>query len=183
MSCSTYNLNKTAPDAALGEEGQLERWLPLVRSRANAFRRKGVEDDDLIQEGLIGLLYAVRAYNCGSGASFETFAYTCITNRLRSAVAKMGRQSSEVSLDDESGAGALNQAADSGEDPQEIFISSEQAAQWLCRVEKALSPLESRAMRLYLGGYSYQEMASILKTSPKSVDNALCRAKAKLRSV
>ena len=67
----------------LDESVRIESYLPLVHSRVNAFRHCGIEPDDLFQEGIIGLLNAVRSYRPECGASFETFAYTCITNRLR----------------------------------------------------------------------------------------------------
>lgn len=165
-----------AADTA-GENGLLERYLPLVRSRANAFRQKNVETDDLVQEGVIGLLYAIRAYNDKLGASFETFAYVCITNRLKTAVASAGRKLETVSLD-----GCPQDWRIAGEeDPQEIVISREQSGQWLQRVAACLSGFEHQVIRYYLGGYSYQEMAQLLHSTTKAVDNALQRARRKLR--
>ena len=108
---------------SLSEERQLEKWLPLVRSRANAFRRSGIEPEDLIQEGLIGLLYAVRAFKADCGASFETFAYVCITNRLRSAVVRLGKQLSFASPEGDMADMAKFLNSDGEEDPQELFIS------------------------------------------------------------
>lgn len=159
------------------EEYQLQKWLPLVRSRANAFREKGVETDDLVQEGLIGLLYAIRAFDSERNASFETFAYVCITNRLRSAVSYAGKNPNTVSLDEDE-ASALSQS-----DPQDYIIGREYAANWLKCADELLSKLEGQALRLYLAGYSYQQMAQKLKCSTKAVDNALCRAKSKLHQI
>ena len=181
MSGTTTKSQNSRCNTDFSEERQLEKWLPLVRSRANAFRQSGIESEDLIQEGLIGLLYAVRAFKQESGTSFDTFAYVCITNRLRSAVAKLGRQASLASPEGDISDMARLANAEMDEDPQELFISGEQAQQWLDRADKLLSPMENRVMRLYLGGYSYQEMAAVLDSTPKSVDNALCRARKKLR--
>lgn len=172
---------QSAAVASTRENKLLERYLPLVRSRANAFRQRGIETDDLVQEGVIGLLYAIRAYNCGLGASFETFAYVCITNRLRTAVAVARRKPETYSLENypllaESHWNTLQQ-----EDPQEIVISREQFSQWLKSVEACLSCFEHQIIRYYLGGYSYQEMARLLKSTTKAVDNALQRARRKLR--
>ena len=166
---------------AAGENGLLERYLPLVRSRANAFRQKGVEIDDLVQEGVIGLLYAIRAYDHRLGTSFETFAYICITNRLRTAVAAVGRKLETVSLDSypPSAENAWNITQE--DDPQEIIISREQFDRWLQRVDDCLSGFEHQVIRYYLGGYSYQEIARLLQSTTKAVDNALQRARRKLR--
>lgn len=180
MSGFTVGAQNNSGAVVLDEEHQLEKWLPLVRSRANAFRQSEAETEDLIQEGLIGLLYAVRSFRSESGVSFETFAYVCITNRLRSAVVRLGKQSPMTSPE-----GDMNDITRLGvaieEDPQELFISREQANNWLERADRLLSPMENRVMRLYLGGYSYREMARMLDSTPKSVDNALCRARKKLR--
>lgn len=164
-----------------GENGLLERYLPLVRSRANAFRQKGLETDDLIQEGVIGLLYAIRAYDRKFGTSFETFAYVCITNRLRSSVVKASQKLQTVSLDSCAPFEENLWNTTQEEDPQEIVISHEQFSQWLQRVRTCLSDFEHQVIRYYLAGYSYQEIAKFLQSATKAVDNALQRARRKLR--
>ncbi|WMJ84399.1 sigma-70 family RNA polymerase sigma factor [Oscillospiraceae bacterium LTW-04] len=166
---------------AAGENGLLERYLPMVHSRANAFRQKGVETDDLIQEGVIGLLHAIRAYDHKYGASFETFAYVCITNRLRSAVATASRKLPIVSLESCPPWGENYWKTTQEEDPQEIVINREQLGQWLHRVDTCLSGFEHQVIRYYLGGYSYQEIARLLQSTTKAVDNALQRTRRKLR--
>lgn len=175
--------NVSASDDFEIEESRLEYWLPLVRSRANAFRQKGVENEDLIQEGLIGLLYAIRAYDRNCNAQFETFAYTCITNRLRTAILSAGKRLAVVSLDNSFTVPEAACGDEGKEDPQEIFISREQVSQWLEKAKSRLSEFESRAIGLYLGGYSYQEMSVILKSNAKAVDNALQRARRKMRGI
>lgn len=159
------------------EELQLQKWLPLVRSRVNAFHGKGMESDDLMQEGLIGLLDAIRAYDPEKGASFKTFAYVCITNRLSSVAVKADKQIETVSIDDD------EREVVSERDPQEFVISREYMQNWLKDACKLLSPREEKVFKLYLSGCSYRRMSEMLEISEKAVDNALCRAKSKLRSV
>ncbi len=175
------DLVQAARSKTAGEHRLLERYLPLVRSRANAFRKKGLETDDLVQEGVIGLLYAIRAYDHKVGTSFETFAYVCITNRLRSSVAKASQKLQTVSLDSYSPFEESFWNTTQEEDPQEIVISREQFGQWLQRVETCLSDFEHQVIRYYLAGYSYQEIAQLLQSTTKAVDNALQRARRKLR--
>jgi len=112
-----------------GEEMQLQNWLWLVRSRANSFREKGVETDDLVQEGVIGLLNAIRAYDASRGASFETFAYHCITNRMRSAVMSAVKFPGTISLDSD------DTELWAGDDPQETVVSKEYAENWRLKAE------------------------------------------------
>lgn len=172
---------QSAASDSTGEIGLVERYLPLVRSRANTFRQKGVEIDDLIQEGVIGLLYAIRAYDHKYETSFETFAYVCITNRLRSAVASVHKKLPVISLEsyEPLADSCLNTAQE--EDPQEIVISRDQLSQWLDNVDVCLSKFEHQVIRYYLGGYSYSEIAQFLQSTTKAVDNALQRARRKLR--
>ena len=171
-------MTKASTDVNVGgEDKKLQKWLPLVRSRANAFREKGVEADDLVQEGLIGLLSAIRSYDESRGASFETFAYICITNRMRSAVSLAIKCTETVSLDE-------NQVSpDVKADPQEIVLSDDVAERWFETAVKKLSGLEAKVLKLYLSGYSYRQIATAVKGSEKTVDNALCRAKSKLRDI
>lgn len=160
-----------------GEDTKLQKWLPLVRSRANAFREKGVESDDLVQEGLIGLLSAIRSYDESRGASFETFAYICITNRMKSAISLAKKRTDTVSLDES------QESPDVKADPQEIVLSDDAAEKWFENAVKKLSALEEKVLKLYLSGYSYRQIAAAVDASEKTVDNALCRAKNKLRDV
>ncbi len=164
-------------NANFKEELQLQKWLPLVRSRANAFRGKGMEADDLIQEGLIGLLYAIRAYDADRGASFKTFAYICITNHLTSVMEKADKRIETVSIEDD------DRQFIPDKDPQEVVVSREYLENWLADACKHLSEREEKVFSLYLSGYSYHSMAEMLGISEKAVDNALCRAKSKLRGV
>jgi len=160
----------------LREELQLQKWLPLVRSRANAFCGKGLEADDLIQEGLIGLLAAIRGYDAERGASFKTFAYICITRHLTSVIDKADKRVETVSMDDD-------RELFPDKDPQELVVSREYMSNWLNDAYKLLSQLEEKVLKLYLSGNSYRQISDKLGISEKAVDNALCRAKHKLRGV
>ena len=60
----------------------LEKYKPLVRKKPNALYLIGGENDDLIQEGMIGLFKAVRDYKSDKEASFYSFAQLCITSCL-----------------------------------------------------------------------------------------------------
>ena len=166
----------------LDESVRIESYLPLVHSRVNAFRHCGIEPDDLFQEGIIGLLNAVRSYRPECGASFETFAYTCITNRLRSAVTAAGRNIYAVSYDEwQNSEHPLSEEPEVGADPQEIVAGREEMARWRQMVSQRLSDFERRAIGLFLNGYSYEEIAVVLHHPVKAVDNALQRARRKLR--
>ena len=154
----------------------IERYMPLVRKRANSFRAQRVETDDLVQEGLIGLLSAIRAFDLSYGVAFSTFAYRCITNRMLSSVATAGKNHQELIL----GSYLDGNVMLLQEDPQKILIDRERFQRWQDIVSKLLSSFEKEAFYLYLSGYTYQEMAASLQSTAKAVDNALQRAKRKL---
>ena len=160
------------------------RSIILVRRRARALLAGGLEIDDLAQEGMHGLIDAMKAYRPDRGASFRTFAYRCVTNRMLNLIAASGRNPSQVSFDHIGNLEPLTEEQiPNAKDPQEILIQQENTFDWIHRARNLLSKTEREALRLYLGGYTYQEMAASLQCTTKAVDNALQRVRRKLRTV
>ena len=160
------------------------RSIILVRRRARALLAGGLEIDDLAQEGMLGLIDAMKAYRPDRGASFRTFAYRCVTNRMLNLIAASGRNPSQVSFDHIGNLEPLTEEQiPNAKDPQEILIQQENTFDWIHRARNLLSKTEREALRLYLGGYTYQEMAASLQCTTKAVDNALQRVRRKLRTV
>ena len=160
------------------------RSIILVRRRARALLAGGLEIDDLAQEGMLGLIDAMKAYRPDRGASFRTFAYRCVTNRMLNLIAASGRNPSQVSFDHIGNLEPLTEEQiPNAKDPQEILIQQENPVDWIHRARNLLSKTEREALRLYLGGYTYQEMAASLQCTTKAVDNALQRVRRKLRTV
>ena len=177
--------------AALVQEGDSDafaeltaRYMSLIRYKAAPFHSAQLETDDLCQEGLVGLFYAARSYNSSNGAAFKTYAGICIANRMimayRSACSRKNKPLSNfVSLSDEEHSEVTLPAG--GWDPEAMLASSEGIGQMWKKIRSALSQRELRVLRLYLSGYSYSEIASRLSIAPKAADNALQRARMKLR--
>ena len=69
----------------------LRKYMPLIRKCTNAMYLIGGEKEDLIQEGMMGLLEAVRDYDREREASFFTFAELCITRQLHSVIEAYNR--------------------------------------------------------------------------------------------
>lgn len=143
-------------------------------------RRLRISGEDLVQEGLIGFVNALRTYSPEREASFRTYASVCIQNRIRTAMsyyrsAKSYSLSSAVSFDD-SGAELVP-------DPQEIFSrwESSEIFRALLGEESELSALERSVVELRLKGRSYKQISAELGVSTKTVDNALSRVKKKIR--
>lgn len=134
------------------------------------------EKDDFIQEGLIGLLKAVRTYDSKS-SSFLTYASLCIKNSIISAVRKYNKNFSTLSYDDISD----NTIPDMTSSPESNIIDRESVGILYNKVFSVLSPYELNVFEMYLSGMSYSDMASKLNREPKSVGNAVYRIKKKLK--
>lgn len=166
----------------------LEKYKPLVRKKTNALYLIGGENDDLIQEGMIGLYKAIRDYREDHNSSFASFAELCITRQILSAINASRRQkhqplNSYISLyrTPESGDRELLELIEQpGGDPEERFISRETAAALRRVINTRLTPLEKRVTELFLQGMTYRQIAEAVPCPIKSVDNALSRVKRKL---
>ena len=169
----------------------LAKYKPLVRKQTNALFLIGGENEDLIQEGMIGLFKAVRDFNGSKTASFKAFAELCITRQIITAIKTATRQkhiplNSYISLnrpvfDDDAEQTLLDTISEKKVfDPEEIVITKEHFMSLREKMSKNLSKLEWNVLSLYLDGKSYVEIAKIVKKSEKSIDNALQRIKRKV---
>ena len=155
------------------------RYLPLIRHKAAGYRLPGMERDDLVQEGLLGLLKAISLYD-GNKSSFATFASLCVSGSMVTA-AKSARSQMNLPLanyvplsDDE--------LPISGDNPEQRLATREQVEELLQWISTSLSSFEQQVLKLYLTGHPYNAIADLLSTSPKAVDNALQRVRRKLRT-
>lgn len=165
----------------------MEKYKNLVRKEANAMYLLGGENEDLIQEGMIGLFKAVQNYEPNQNSSFFSFAKLCISRQLYSAIETSRRKkhsplNSYVSLYDmtEEKEPLINtMEAHKNSNPEELLVSQEYAELLESKLEESLSDLENRVLYLHLMGTDYRTIARLLDKSPKTVDNALQRIKAK----
>ena len=170
------------------EELLVARYHRLVRTCARPYFLAGGDSEDLTQEGMFGLLKAVREYHAEKEASFRTFAEICIRSRLYSVLRDMARDkhkplNQSVSLDTPdfdsnsytSGTSNLAQR-----NPEDHMIDRERTAALLSGVRKQLSEFEAKILGYYLDGLSCREIADTVGRSPKSVDNAVQRIRRKV---
>ena len=164
----------------------LERYKNMVRSNARLYYLAGGEDDDLIQEGMIGLFKAICSFDAEKNSSFGSFANICIKRQMITAVKTANRKkhlplNSYVSLtgyNDAEGEDKILELFDSN--PEEIFIDKENMKVIEGKISQGLSSFEQTVLYLYVKGNSYREISEILKKEPKSIDNALQRLKKKM---
>lgn len=169
------------------EEHLAARYCSLVRSCARPLFLVGGDSEDLIQEGMFGLIRAIREYNGEKAASFRTFAEVCIRNRLYSALRAAARDkhlplNRSVPLDTpffDGNSYSLGASRVSSADPEELIIDRDRVSDLLESTRKQLSEFEAKILGLYLDGLSCQEIAKSVGKSPKSVDNAVQRVRRK----
>ena len=153
----------------------MRRMTPLIHAQIRQCRGAGIEDEDLAQEALMGLLSAVRTYRPDGGAAFTTYATTCISRRLLSAVRHHARRTDhELPLEEE-----LDLTDPTG-DPALRLQEQDALADLLSHLRERLTPLEYSVLLLRLSNCSYEEIARRLEVSKKAVDNAVQRLRRKM---
>ena len=179
-----------------GDQGVMDfvmvKYKSMVRKKARAMYLLCGENEDLIQEGMIGLIKAVRDYNPEQGASFQSFAELCVSRQMYSAIEASKRKkhlplNSYVSLyesGDAEGNDKKTPLIDMIEpvrenDPETLYFSREYTEAFVEQLKEQLSPLENHVLYLHLVGTDYRTIAEILEKSPKSIDNALQRIRTK----
>ena len=172
----------------LAEEALAERYMRLVRACARPMFLAGGDSEDLIQEGMFGLLSAIRQFDKSAGASFRTFAEHCIRKRLLSAV-KSASRLKHFPLNDGMSLEQLSedpspQLSVTPEffrySPENLVLARESKEELYAVFAQCLSKLERKVLDLYLDGFSYGEIAARLGKDAKSIDNAVQRIRRKL---
>ena len=168
------------------------KYKSMVRKKARAMYLLGGENEDLIQEGMIGLIKAVRDYDASQGASFSSFAELCVSRQMYSAIEASKRKkhfplNTYVSLYEESEVekdGRTMPLIDTIEpeqenDPEALYFSKQYTEASVEQLKDNLSAFENHVLYLHLMGTDYRKIAELLDKSPKSIDNALQRIKNK----
>src|SRR6266542_3451042 len=171
----------------------VQRYTGFVRMKSSSYFLAGGDSEDLIQEGLIGLCKAVRDFRADKETSFRSFAELCVTRQIITAIKTATRYKhhalnnyvsfSQTPAGQESdGDVTLGDAlpGPSVDDPSICVISTEELQSLVFCLGTGLSRLESDALRLYLEGSSYEQMAEELGCDTKTIDNALQRVKRKV---
>jgi RNA polymerase sporulation-specific sigma factor len=172
----------------------IRRYQGFVRLKASSYFLAGGDSEDLIQEGLIGLYKAVRDFRSDKETSFRSFAELCITRQIITAIKTATRfkhaplntyvSFSQTPAGQESeGDCTLGDAlpGPAVDEPSIVVISTEELQSLVFCLGTGLSKLEADALRLYLEGSSYEEMAQELGVDTKTIDNALQRVKRKIQ--
>ncbi len=179
--------------------GEVERLLPLIRRGSSAaFLRLSelyaplldsevaryagslseADLEDLRQGASVSLYRAALAFHADRGVTFGLFAKICIVNGIADSLRYIGKKGGTLSIDDLE---ESEQPDDGVPNPQSLLLDKERVYETRRQIRSALSDLEYEIFEMYISGFSYAEIASRIGKTQKSVDNALCRIKKKLR--
>lgn len=173
-------------DAAM--EFLFKKYAGIVKKESRTLYIIGADNEDLSQEGMIGLYKAIKSYDPSKGANFNTFATICVRGQIKTAITYMQRKkhvflNSYVSFfEDYENSGKLVDVLEDKEinNPEEIVLAEENNKELALKIKNKLSKFEKNVLSSYLYGLSYFDIGIKLGKSDKSIDNALQRIRQKL---
>lgn len=172
-----------------------EKYRPLIETTAKKMMKycenSGLDVNDLIQEGMIGLHKAIVTYKQDTDASFYTYAKMCINRKIISVVVgskrlkhKILNESISIETTDEDGNiiyGVM--LGDETKNPEKLMVFNESESELLNKTYDKLTSFEKEVFDLKKSDFTYKEIAQILDKEPKSIDNAMQRIKQKIIDV
>lgn len=173
-----------------------EKYHPLIQMTANRMfnycKNTGLEFNDLMQEGMLGLNLAINSYNNNKEASFYTFVRTCVEHKMISLIIGARRlkhrvlnESISFELSDEFDDKYILEKCleDNSYNPESVLVNSENEEELIKKIQKLLTDLEFQVFELKRNGFGYKEISEILDKDPKAIDNALQRIRAKVKEL
>jgi len=172
------------------EECLIREYKNVVRGKAHSYFIIGADEEDVVQEGMIGLFRAIRTYDAGREASFRTYAELCISRQIISAIRSAARKkhqplNTSVSLnkpvESESGQ-TLEETIPGGEnaDPETLMVVKDVMGYVTRNEGRLFSDFELTVWSEYIDGRSYAEISEKLGKNQKAIYNAMDRIKKKI---
>ena len=187
-----YELLDQVADNEFATETLFEKYKPLIYGIAKKAyytrQNTGLEMNDLIQEGMIGFSIAINTFDDQKKTTFFTYARTCIMRRVNSTIVAANRLKHQILnesisveiLDSETNSD--NQIlSDTKNNPESLLIENENVQEIKKIIDSELTEFEKKVCDLKTSGFDYKEIAEILNKTPKSIDNAFSRIKAKIQ--
>lgn len=162
-------------------EELMEQYKGLVNSIARSFFLKGVDREDLIQEGMIGLFKAIDTFNLQGNVSFITYAHECIKNRMLDCI-RSGMRLKNKTLTDSVPISEAESAHSGSPTPEEIAINAEEVDMLKSLIATSLTDAERGIFDMYCDGKSYVDIAQAIGKNVKFVDNTLQKIRRKIKA-
>lgn len=186
-----YLVSESSEEA---DEAIFKKYAPVInyysKKYASLVIGKGIDENDLYQEGLIGLNQAINSYKNQKNIKFSTFAFTCIKRKMLTAIKIANRKKHSILNDSYSLDYKFDEDADSFDNSimvnsglEDLLVSKENDAYYKNRLDKELSSFEKEVYELKLSNFSNEEIANVLSKSYKSIESALNRIRIKLRTI
>lgn len=182
------NINTILKKAQTGDSEAID-WILKEYSKILSFNAQkyyliGAEQEDLLQEGILGLLKAIKFYD-ETKSSFSSFAFLCIRREMISAIRKANTQKNSVLNEALTTSSMIEDSSDldnyisSENNPEEAYLLKEEIKEFKNFSDKNFSKLEKEVLKYLIRGYSYREIAKILSKNLKSIDNTIQRIRKK----
>jgi RNA polymerase sporulation-specific sigma factor len=156
----------------------VSRYSKNILAKSLNMANQYVDADDLMQEGLLGLIFAASSFDVERGVKFSTYSDVCITNKMKTALIKSNRTDIPIEVVPEN-----ENIGKYGDTPESIFLERENFQELCNGISSLLSKQEWEVFRLFLKGSTYNQMARQLNVSQKTVDNDIQRVRRKLKLV
>lgn len=169
----------------------IDKYMPLINSISIKLYKYanncGLELNDLIQEGMIGLTYAINSFSDQKNVMFYTYAKKCIERKIISALISAQRQKHKI-LNESLSYDIITESTnnilkDDLSDPLAIILSSDEKKQLKDKIKNKLTQREKEVFELMITGFNYKEIADILGKDLKAIDNAIQRVRSKARDI
>lgn len=171
-----------------------KKYEPLINLTATKFfkycKSSGLELNDLIQEGMMGLTNAINHFDESKDTLFYSFARTCIERKMISIIVSTRRQKHQVlnnSISFESFEDEQNKLdsilSDNSLNPEQQIINKEQTNNFFSKIKEELTDLEMQVLDLKMAGFTYKEIGDILDKDYKAIDNAVQRIRVKVKKI
>ncbi len=171
----------------------LKKYEPLIISTAKKMLKGmenfGLDINDLIQEGRLGLLNASETFIESKDTLFYTYAKTCIERKMYDLVKSTRRvkhkilnESISIDIDDKGEYKALDYLLkDETENPEQLLLNEEEKKELKNIINSKLNDFEIQVLELKLKGFENKEISEMLVCDYKKIDNTLQRIKQKLK--
>lgn len=171
----------------------LNKYKPLIinisQKMLSFCKNSGVELNDLIQEGLIGLNDAINTYNDSKDVPFGVYAKMCVERKIKDFIKTINRQKNKIlnesiSFENDDEDIKLDKfLIDKSNNPLELVLNDEWEKQIINKISKDLTDFEKDVFKLKKEGLDYKEIALKLNVDSKKIDNALQRIKQKVKKI
>ncbi len=181
------------------EAGEIlyKKYQPLINATAtrmyNHTKGKiGIELSDLIQEGMVGLSFAIHNFDDKNGALFYTYAKTCIERKILSAIIGAQRLkhkilneslpiSTEINGEEQTEISSI--LSDNSMNPERLLIDNEEEEELQLLIYQELNDQERQILELRINGFTYIEISKLLGINKKKVDNVVQKIRSKLKKM